>query len=167
MKKFLAIVLAIATVMSLSVTAFAADVTTDSGATYTLASGTMEALPEGMEDVEVVEDEYGIMPTAISGSASYFNNQGTIYVYSPGYSLCGHVKITTEYSNTSLFIAAYDPNGDLINPKLTSGTDFVAIGAGETTINMTNAPSGTYKLLFVAEDGAPVKVTFSLHDWYG
>lgn len=168
MKKLLAMILTAMTVMSLGTSALAAEPTSQNSSepVYTYVGDNMTALPEGVSDVVVTEDKYSIMPAAISGYGSYFDNQGTIYVHSPGSSLFGHLKIRTSLSYSNIFIACYDPNGKLLNPKLTPGTDFVSIGPGEHNINMLNAPAGTYKLVFAAEDGGAVKVEVSLHDWY-
>ena len=120
------------------------------------------------ENVEVKVEDNGVMTTAISGSAYHIHNQGTIYVTSPGSSWWAHVKINVDLTSSPVYIACYNPRGELINPRLTPGSDFVAIGGNKTTVlNMANAPAGTYKLVYAVADGSSAKITFSLHDFYG
>ena len=152
-------------VFAMSTVAFASEesITTESPV-VDLVQGEIYEVPENAVLPEVT-DEQGPMTRAISGSGSDFGNQGTIYVYSPGSSWLAHVVIKTEYTNSPIYIACYDPNGRLINPRLSGDIDFVAMSGNNTIgLNFHNAPAGTYKLVYAVADASNTQITFSLHD---
>ena len=157
LRKLFAAVIMVVMVFTLSTSAFALDVPELPSQIF--------PLPEGVSD-PIVEDN-GIMSRAISGTGTDFGNQGIIYVYSPGYSMSAHATVRVDCSKSPVYVKLTDPRGRLINPKLTSSNNFVAIGGNASTyFNFSYAPVGQYKLVYMTEDGLPAKITFSLHDWF-
>ena len=161
-KKIITTIIATTMLLGSTMTSFAAEPNTPDETPPVVVEGTLSAIPEG---TVIPEIEEGPMTRAISGSGSHFGNQGTIYVYSPGSSWIAHVKIKTELTNSPIYIACYDPNNRLINPKLSNNSNFVAMSGNNTIgINFNNAPAGTYRLVYAVEDASNALVTFSLHD---